>query len=200
MNTVTESTFTLYDDCSCSENLRWTEEGRETVCTTSIFTVESVKRGSTDGRHGDFTVVNSRKWVNVIPFFKGTDGQDYFVMERQFRHGSNSVTVEFPGGIIEDGEKPEDAALRELAEETGIKAERLTFLGDINPNAAFISGRGYIFLAEQLNYTSERHLDCNEQIEVITIPVKELISKLGKGEFDNGSLFISSCFFLKRFQ
>ena len=50
MNTVTESTFTSYDDCACAESLKWAEEGRKTICETPIFTVDSVRRCSTDGK------------------------------------------------------------------------------------------------------------------------------------------------------
>lgn len=195
---IDESVFPKYDENKSSQHLVWKADSSKILCKTPIFDLESVHRKSTDGREGDFVRLKSPDWVNVIPLFKGNDGSDYFVMERQFRHGSNSVTVEFPGGIIEEGEEPAKAALRELEEETGVRAHKITFLGEINPNSAFLKNRGHFFLAEELEYMNTRHFDPNEQIETVCVPAKDFFSKMGSGEFDNAVMAVAGFFFLTR--
>lgn len=195
MTKLTESVFPKYDAEKSAQHLVWKADSSKILCKTPIFDLESVHRKSTDGRQGDFVRLSSPNWVNVIPRFKSSDGRDYFVMERQFRHGSNSITVEFPGGIIENGEKPEEAALRELEEETGVRAQKLTFLGEINPNSAFLKNRGYFFLAEELEYTNTRNFDANEQIETVCIPAEEFFEKMGTGEFDNAVMAVAAFFY-----
>ena len=62
-------------------------------------------------------------------------------MVRQFRHGLGNVTLEIPGGIIEPGEEPAAAAVRELREESGYRAGRVRLLGSSNPNPALFGNR-----------------------------------------------------------
>ena len=69
--------------------------------------------------------MESPEWITVIPWYRNEEGKAMFVMEQQFRHGSATVTREFPAGLVEKGEDPKVAAARELLEETGSKAEKL---------------------------------------------------------------------------
>src|SRR5215468_5476548 len=71
-----------------------------------------------DGRQHDFYVIEAPDWVNVIPLTP--DGQ--VVMIEQYRHGSGEVTLEIPGGMVDEGEEPHEAAVRELWEETGYRS------------------------------------------------------------------------------
>ncbi len=197
MKKVDESLFPSLKQAVPAQTLSWADDGSSLLCKTPIFNLESVTRTSNDGRTDDFVRLQSPDWVSVIPYFKGSDGIDYFVMERQFRHGSGTVTVEFPGGIVERGEEPMKSALRELEEETGIKAGKLSFLGSLNPNSAFINSTGYFYMAEELEYSGCRHFDPNEQIETVCVPVSVFFEKMGSGEFNNGVMAMAGFFFLK---
>jgi len=197
MEKLTEKTFPRYCDSMDDSRLLWTEKSRRKLLETPIFDVNSIERESTDGRKGTFVEIATPQWINVIPVFTGTDGKRYFVMERQFRHGSQTVTLEFPAGLVEDGEDPKEAALRELLEETGIKAGKLTQTGLLNPNSAFMCTKGYFFVAEDLEYTGERHFDANEEIEAVTISEAEVFERMGKGEMDNGIMVVSAFLYLK---
>ena len=104
-------------------------------------------------------------------------------MVRQWRHGNKSVSIEFPGGVINRGEKPEDAARRETEEETGYKAEKLTYLGCANPNPALMRNRVHFFTAENLVSTGVQHLDDDEFVEYLEIPVDEVYEKIGSPEY-----------------
>jgi 8-oxo-dGTP pyrophosphatase MutT (NUDIX family) len=197
MEKLTEKTFPLYSDSVDSSHLMWTEKSRRKLLETPIFDVNGIERESTDGRKGMFVEIKTPQWINVIPVFTGTDGKRYFIMERQFRHGSQTVTLEFPAGLVEEGEDPEKAALRELLEETGIKAGKLTQTGLLNPNSAFMCTKGYFYVAQDLEYTGERHFDANEEIETVTISEDEVFKRMGKGEMDNGIMMVAAFLYLK---
>ena len=62
-----------------------------------------------------FVFIDSLKWVNLVPITE----QHEIVMIRQYRHGSQRVTLEIPGGMVDAGEEPRKAAVRECQEETG---------------------------------------------------------------------------------
>ena len=194
MNELTENTFRETDNTS---HLVWKSTGERLLVKTPIFDVCMRHDASTDGRAGDFVYIDSPQWASVIPFFTGTDGRPRFVMVKQFRHGNRMVTYEFPGGIVDDGEKPYDAAIRELREETGLIANSVKLIGEVSPNAAFMNNRQYFFLAENMKDGERRNLDENEQIDVVTVPVDEVLSNLGTGSYDNGIMLMAAYYFLR---
>ena len=81
------------------------------------------------GRPYDFYVLEFPHWVNIIPL----TSSDEVIFVRQFRHGTREVTWEIPGGIIDPGESPKQAALREMQEETGYTAADALELGWVHP-------------------------------------------------------------------
>ena len=199
MNRVTEFSFHTLDNAPQASRLIWETTSRNRVYDTPIFSVNNVHRKSQDGREGDFVELQSPQWVNIVPYFVGKDGVPRFIMERQFRHGSDSVTLEFPAGLVEKGESPREAGLRELEEETGIVAHSFKFIGSVCPNSAFMNNSANFFLAdlELVCKEDERKLDANESIDIISIPVAEVLEKLGTGEMDNGIMVMSGFFFLR---
>jgi 8-oxo-dGTP pyrophosphatase MutT (NUDIX family) len=129
------------------------------------------------GRAVEPVVLRSPDWVNVIPITP--DGRVVFI--RQFRFGSGGVTLEVPGGMVDAGETPLEAAARELREETGYEAERWTPLGSIEPNPAFIANRCYSFLAEGCRKVAELSQDEGEDIAVELRPLDEAPALLASG-------------------
>jgi len=105
------------------------------------------------------------------------------VLVRLYKHGIGEVVLELPAGMIDPGETPKDAAMRELAEETGYAPraeleEIATFITDpTNSN-----GRFTLFLARDAAPTEERHLEPTEDIDVEIVPIGRLIELVRKRE------------------
>ena len=92
-------------------------------------------------------------------------------MVRQFRWGSNELSWEFPGGIVNEGEDPVAAGLRELQEETGYAARSGRLIGYVRPNPAILNNFCHIVLAEDAElHPSGTDWDEHEEIEVRSLP------------------------------
>lgn len=180
-----------------ASHLMWQSGRRERVFKGPIFDVCTVVRTSTDGRSSTFIEVESPNWVTVLPWYRREDGKPMFVMVDQFRHGSSSVTREFPAGVVEKGEDPLVAALRELMEETGLEAKSVKLLGNVSPNSAFMTNRSNFYLVEGVRLVSSQNLDANEQLDVFSVPVQEVIENMGSGIYDNGIMMMALGFFLR---
>ena len=116
--------------------------------------------------------------VCVLPLLP--DGR--CVMERQYRYAHGRVFLEIPAGKLNaPDEDPESAARRELREETGAVAGKLTSLGILDTSPALIDEKIHMYLAEDLTFT-ERSLDEDEFLEVELIPLEELYEMVMRGE------------------
>lgn len=129
----------------------------------------------------DFVLMRGFDWVNVIPFT--TDGK--IVLVEQYRHGIDEWTVEIPGGVIEEGDSPEQAALRELKEETGFFSNQIEHLGTVAANPAMQEMRCHCFVARDVTPTGNQMLDPGEDIRIVIKPVAEVLTLLNKGKISH---------------
>ena len=152
------------------------------------------RRSPRTGRKHDFLVLDSRDWINVVPVTPAGN----LVLIRQFRHGTASVVWEIPGGMIDAGdEDPEQAARRELLEETGYEPEKMIFLGAVHPNPAIQNNRCHTFLAHNARSRQIQKLDGTEDIEVREAPWSEVSRMVDQGEITH-SLVLAALFWYQR--
>ncbi|MBK9293015.1 MAG: NUDIX hydrolase [Oligoflexia bacterium] len=137
----------------------------------------------------NYYVFDFTDWVNIVPVTTNNE----LVLIRQYRHAVEDEMLEIPGGGIDWRlkETPEQAALRELAEETGYVASEVIPLGFQRPNPALQSNRLWSFLALGCEKKFEQKLDEFEDIEVVTVPLTEALDFVHQGQIQH-SLVIAS--------
>lgn len=164
-----------------SGSLKWETLSSTEVCRTSVFTVFQRTSSGPDGRIGTFSVLEARDWAVVVPFVRDAAGEK-FLMVRQYRHGADCPSLEFPGGVIEEGEEPARAAARELAEETGWVSETIVHAGTVYPNPAIQSNKYHVYLALDPHPEVQRNLDEHEVVDAFLMPARDVRDSMGEGE------------------
>lgn len=161
---------------------KWLTISKNLIRKSVIFENYSVRRKSPlSGNEGDFEVLECRDWVNVI----ARDSHGEFILVKQYRHGVDEITIEFPAGVMEKGENPADTAARELREETGHISNKWVDLGSCNPNPAFIKNSCHFFFADNCEYEGELILDHFEEIEIVTMDLQELKKQVLSGKISH---------------
>ena len=112
------------------------------------------------------------------------------VMVRQYRKPADKVMLEVPAGKIDKGEKPLEAAVRELKEETGYTAEKVEFLTEFYPSVGYSEERLYLYLCTGLT-PGETCFDENEAIEIEEIDLDRLFKMAMSGELDDAKTIIA---------
>ena len=129
-----------------------------------IFDVSLTKKVAPNKKEGNYVSIKSPDWVSAIVETVGRS----FIVVSQYRHGVNNVLTEFPCGIVEDGETPLDAILRECEEEIGLdknKILEIKKLYEANPNPAFMDNKMTCYYIKVEVCYSDQKLDENEFIK-----------------------------------
>ena len=169
----------------------WTRISSEQVADYKIFRAsKDVCRSPRTGAHLPFVVLEGPDWVNVVAI----DQEGRWVCVRQFRMGSRSLALEIPGGMIDAGETPLQAAQRELLEETGYTSDNWRELGWVHPNPAFQLNRCFTYLAQDCKLTGQLQQDPGEDIEVLFLSEAEIMKSALDGTITH-SLVLTGIFF-----
>lgn len=139
----------------------------------------------------DFYLIDSPDWVNVIPL----TAENRVVLVRQFRFGTREFSLEIPGGMLDPGDSPAEAARRELLEETGFAGEQPVLLGVVHPNPALHTNRCHTYLVRNAAFRQPPRPDSTEEIEVRVVPLSEVPRLISGGEITH-ALVIAAFYWL----
>jgi ADP-ribose pyrophosphatase len=168
-----------------------TVESRK-VYTTRIFDLHHHRRHHHQRGQHDFYVLEAPDWVNIIPL---TEHQEV-VMVRQFRHGTETFTLEIPGGMVDpEDASPAAAARREMVEESGYDSADIIELGKVHPNPAIQGNYCHSFLARGVQAGPKIELDTTEETEVVVVPLASIKDLIASGEITH-ALVIAAFSFL----
>ena len=158
----------------------WPLVGSKSLGDFRIFTLRADRKISPrTRREHEFFVIDSVNWVNVVAV---TPDQQIVLVE-QYRHGSNTVELEIPGGVMDaDDTSPEATALRELDEETGYQGENARVVGQVLANPAIMSNCCYTVFAENCRLRNETRFDSGEDIVTRLVPLADIPQLIAKNK------------------
>lgn len=167
-------------------------KARHDVADHGVFRVERLQY---DALPRDVFVFQCPDWCNVIA---ETDAGE-IVLVWQYRFGTDAVSLEIPGGVIDPGETPDVAALRELREETGYEATSVELISVIEPNPALQGNRCFTYLARGARLVGPTAFDDLEDLEVALIPKRDLAALLDSGQVTHALVVSALETYLRRF-
>lgn len=158
----------------------WPHLSSKAVGDFRIFTVRSDEKISPrTGQKHDFFVIESLDWVNVL----AVTPDDQLVMVEQYRHGSNTVELEIPGGVMDRTDKsPLETGIRELREESGYAGENARLLANVHSNPAIMSNSTHVVLIENCQLRHAVEMDSGEDLLTRLVPVADVPSMVASGK------------------
>jgi ADP-ribose pyrophosphatase len=125
------------------------------------------------------------------------DGAGRILLQRAYSYPPNQIMLELPGGLVPAGEDPAVGANRELMEEVGLRAGRLTLLGTFFPSNRRSARKTYVYLGEDLTEESLPG-DPEEEIEVAWFTEDQVDELIRSGQVVNQSILAAWAFYRAR--
>lgn len=145
-------------------------------------TVDTVSEGELTYQR---EVVHHRGSAVIIPVHDDST----VMLVRQYRHPAVRYLLEAPAGTLDEGERPEAGAARELEEELGLVAGRLDQLSEFFVSPGFCEEKMWVYLATELT-ESKQHLDDDEILDVVRLPVTDALEMITSGEIQDAKTII----------
>jgi 8-oxo-dGTP pyrophosphatase MutT (NUDIX family) len=179
-----------------AETLAWRRLDSEPLADCRVFQVRKDRSVSLrDGLEHDFYVIEAPDWINILPL----TAHDEVVMIEQYRHGSSEVTLEIPGGMVDQGEEPVEAALREMLEETGYAAQEALLLGKTRPNPAIQNNWIHTFLSRDVRFRRAPVFDGTEHTTARLVPLADVPALIADGTITH-SLVVMAFYWLSLYK
>jgi ADP-ribose pyrophosphatase len=144
-----------------------------------------------DGEDRIYIRAIRRNYSTIVPFISKSE----LIVIRSYRHLVDSIQVEAPSGYIENGESPDEAAKRELKEETGYEAQKIVSLGHYTLDYSMFEQNGNIFAAYDLfankGTKSKQSLGKMEKIEIDVMTIYEIKRLLSQGKILNAASIVA---------
>ena len=158
-----------------------------------IFKIRSeVKVSPRTGQEHDFFILDSVNWVNVV----AVTPDQRLVMVEQYRHGSNTVELEIPGGMMDAHETdPVATGARELREETGYEGEHPRLIGEIFPNPAIMSNTCFTVMVENCRCLHPVKFDHGEDLATRLVPIADLPQLVAGGKIKHSLVVVALYYF-----
>lgn len=175
----------------------WLKLGSRSMGDFRVFSVRCDRRRSPrTGAEHDFYVLEMPEWVNVIAVTE----ERRVVLIHQFRHGTEEVSLEIPGGVVDAGDTDfAEAARRELLEETGYTADEFLHIGSVTANPAIQNNRCHTFLARNAHRAGGQQLDHGEDIAVQEVAMEEVEELMAAGRMAH-TMVVSAFHWLELFR
>ncbi len=139
-------------------------------------------------REHDFFVLSCPNWVNVV----ATTADEQILLIEQYRHGTNTVELEIPGGVMDaEDADPVATAVRELREETGYEGRTARVIAQVSPNPAFMSNTCFTVLVEGCELKHPVEFDQAEEILTRLAPLSELPALMAGGSIRHSLVLLA---------
>lgn len=167
----------------------WSKLGTTPLGDFKVFTLRTDRKVSPrTGAEHDFYVIESVDWVNIV----AVTPDQQLVMIEQYRHGSNTIELEIPGGMMDTHESsPLTAGLRELREETGYEGNPAQVIGKIFPNPAIMNNTCYTVLVENCRCVHPVEFDHGEDLITRLVPVAEVPRLVAEGRISHAMVAVA---------
>ncbi len=167
----------------------WKKISSRKVGDFRIFSIRSeTKISPRTGAEHDFFILDAVNWVNVI----AVTPRNELVMIEQYRHGSNTIELEIPGGMVDASDaSPVETGVRELREETGYEGTNARQIGKIFPNPAIMSNTCFTVLVENCDLKHELQWDSGEDIITRLVPVAEIPELVSSGRIQHSLVVVA---------
>lgn len=173
----------------------WTHLHSKILHVCRIFTLKRERfQSPRTGREHDFFLLDSPDWVNIIPVTR----EGKVILVKQYRLGTREFSLEIPGGMLDEGDDPAGAAVRELLEETGCVGDEPVLLGIVHPNPAILMNRCHTYLIANVVQKQPPKQDSTEDIEVQSAALDDIPRLIREGRITHALVIAAFYWYFSR--